>query len=80
VDSPESLNTSSALWYNTVVLGKSLDKTANEGSAWIDVRDLAQYHVRALQNEPAGGERIIVSACASPLQMLAMTNSALTDF
>lgn len=34
---------------------------STEGSGWVDVRDLAEAHVRALSKEEAGGERIIVS-------------------
>ena len=33
-----------------------------QGFCWIDVRDLGEAHVRALETEAAGGERIIVSA------------------
>ncbi|KAJ8508026.1 hypothetical protein ONZ45_g9660 [Pleurotus djamor] len=32
------------------------------GSCWIDVRDLAEGHVRALEIPEAGGERVIISA------------------
>ena len=32
------------------------------GGGWIDVRDLALAHSRALQREAASGERIIISA------------------
>ena len=31
-------------------------------AAWVDVRDIAMAHVIALEQEEAGGERIIVSA------------------
>lgn len=34
---------------------------STEGSGWVDVRDLAEAHVRALSREEAGGQRIIVS-------------------
>lgn len=34
------------------------------GSSWIDVRDLAEAHTRALEKAEAGGERIIV--CVEP--------------
>jgi hypothetical protein len=34
------------------------------GGCWVDVRDLALAHVRALQKEEAGGERIIITAGA----------------
>jgi hypothetical protein len=51
-----SLGTSAAEWYNTVVLGtKSDDVLATSGSSWVDVRDVALAHVRAIQKEEAGG-------------------------
>jgi nucleoside-diphosphate-sugar epimerase len=34
------------------------------GGCWIDIRDLALAHVRALKKEEAGGERIIITAGA----------------
>lgn len=42
--------------------GNSLESLANTGASWIDVRDLAERHVLALEKEEAGGERFIVSA------------------
>ena len=38
------------------------------GGGWIDVRDVAEAHVTALQKEEAANERIIVSAPAIPSQ------------
>jgi nucleoside-diphosphate-sugar epimerase len=35
-------------------------------SSWVDVRDLAGAHVRALRLEEAGSERIIISAGMCP--------------
>ena len=32
------------------------------GGSWVDVRDLAEAHVLALERESAGGQRIIASA------------------
>jgi len=58
---PEFLNTSLLVWYETVVLGKSLEESATGGSSWIDVRDLAEAHTKALEKEAASGERIIVA-------------------
>ena len=64
ISKPESLNTSMMDWYNTVLLEESGGQTAHQlvttGPPWIDVRDLAFAHVRALQVQEAGGERIIV--------------------
>ena len=61
IKSLESLNTSLLEWYNKVVLGQNLETAATQGSSWIDVRDLSIAHMKAIENEEAGGERIIVS-------------------
>ncbi|KAG2007013.1 D-lactaldehyde dehydrogenase [Coprinopsis cinerea AmutBmut pab1-1] len=65
ISSPTSLNASMALWWDVVAskdaptISKSLP--VSKGSSWVDVRDVAQAHVLALENEKAGGERIIVA-------------------
>ncbi|KAJ7737805.1 D-lactaldehyde dehydrogenase [Mycena maculata] len=60
VSSPDGLNTSAHIMYD------AFTKPAPAAGAglvpWVDVRDLALAHVRALQKEAAGAERIIVSA------------------
>lgn len=72
VDRPEQLNTSVKDWYNLVMKGiKSGDPTdirpftleelASLGNAWVDVRDLAEEHVAALEKPAAGGERILLA-------------------
>ncbi|PBK61525.1 D-lactaldehyde dehydrogenase [Armillaria solidipes] len=62
----DSLNESARVWYSIVAKadsgGKSPEFLATQGSAWIDVRDLAEGHVRALEIPAAGDERIIISA------------------
>jgi nucleoside-diphosphate-sugar epimerase len=60
VTTPSTLNFSSLEFYNTVIARTESMKKL--GNAWIDVRDLAEAHVRGLEREEAGGERIIVSA------------------
>ncbi|KAG9310433.1 hypothetical protein JVU11DRAFT_9573 [Chiua virens] len=67
VTTPASLNTSAAIFYNYVADGAKAnlagnDFLANTGTCWIDVRDLAEAHALALEQEAAGGERFIVSA------------------
>ncbi|KAK0460538.1 D-lactaldehyde dehydrogenase [Desarmillaria tabescens] len=62
-----ALNASAKLWYDNVVQenmgGLSPDAILTQpGHGWVDVRDLAEAHVRALEVEAAGGQRIIVSA------------------
>ncbi|KAH9855693.1 NAD-P-binding protein [Lenzites betulinus] len=62
-DTPESLNESAREWY-LMVVKREIDNEslANNGSSYVDVRDLALAHVLALKKQEAGGERIIVSA------------------
>ena len=48
-------------WYNKVILGQNLETAAIQGSSWIDARDLAIAHMKAIEKEEAGGERIIVA-------------------
>ncbi|KAJ7490816.1 D-lactaldehyde dehydrogenase [Mycena latifolia] len=57
--SPEALNTSSIWMYNTFTKPKG---PTLPSMSWVDVRDLALAHVRALQTEEAGGERFLISA------------------
>ena len=76
LSSPESLNTSLADWYKTVLVPAAPGATFTGVSSWIDVRDLAEAHKLALETVEAGGERLIISAgpykwqdwseCASP--------------
>jgi nucleoside-diphosphate-sugar epimerase len=47
------------MWYKAVIFGDQIDSS---GNCWIDVRDLAEKHVKALQSESAGGERMVVTA------------------
>ncbi|KAJ7479840.1 D-lactaldehyde dehydrogenase [Mycena latifolia] len=60
VASPEALNTSARMMYDAF----HKPGAAAGGGCWVDVRDLALAHVRALQREAAGGERIIIAAGA----------------
>ncbi|KAL0574028.1 hypothetical protein V5O48_001175 [Marasmius crinis-equi] len=65
---PDNLGTSAADFYKTVLTrepdaaGKTLEVLTAKQSNWIDVRDIAEAHARALLKEQAGGSRIIVSA------------------
>jgi len=62
-DAADSLNESLHDWYHTVCKSSKSNKTlSTAGSAWIDVRQIAEAHVLATQKEAAGGERIIISA------------------
>ncbi|KAH7884064.1 hypothetical protein F5I97DRAFT_1646596 [Phlebopus sp. FC_14] len=70
VTTPASLNTSAEMFYTYVAnsskaIADDEEKTnkllAETGTCWIDVRDLAEAHVLALEKQDAGGHRIIVS-------------------
>ncbi|KAJ7766216.1 D-lactaldehyde dehydrogenase [Mycena metata] len=60
IASVDALNTSAHMMYNAFTKPGG----AAGGGCWIDVRDLALAHVRALQKEEAGGERMIIAAGA----------------
>ncbi|KNZ74711.1 NADPH-dependent methylglyoxal reductase GRE2 [Termitomyces sp. J132] len=60
--SSDALNTSLRLWYDVVVVGGKTENFLKTGLAFIDVRDVAEANVLALEKEAAGGERIIISA------------------
>ncbi|KAK7472041.1 hypothetical protein VKT23_000152 [Stygiomarasmius scandens] len=66
ISNPSALGLSASHWYENIVTGSKvpIDGTGSNkaDSEWVDVRDLAEAHVRALQKQEAGGERIIVSA------------------
>ncbi|KAI0691864.1 NAD(P)-binding protein [Cytidiella melzeri] len=63
VPSVDKLNTSLAGVFNAVVKGglSEKDLTTPKGS-WVDVRDVAEAHVRSFQTEAAGGERITLTS------------------
>ena len=58
----QDMNESNVMFYDFIVGGK---KTPEEVAAWqlatVDVRDVADGHIRALEVPEAGGERIILS-------------------
>lgn len=70
VSSPADLPTSAKIWMLSI-LGKLAEPPVKEAAehGWIDVRDLGEAHVRCLEREEAGGERIL--ACAGTLLVLA---------
>ncbi|KAJ7270256.1 D-lactaldehyde dehydrogenase [Mycena rebaudengoi] len=59
----EDLGTSARDFFVSLTQPKAPDALLT-GGAWVDVRDLAQAHVLALQKPDAGGERIILTAGA----------------
>ncbi|KAF8877683.1 hypothetical protein BD779DRAFT_1237798 [Infundibulicybe gibba] len=70
LSSPTDLGVSVRDWWNNLFVPGIRDNEAlaTDGVAWVDVRDLAEGHVRALEREEAGGERIIISGGANTWQ------------
>ncbi|GAM43927.1 hypothetical protein TCE0_060r19139 [Talaromyces pinophilus] len=64
VESPENLKSSTKYFYDAIVRNEfvGLPPTRRPGHGYVDVRDVAAAHIKALQTPGAGGERIIVSA------------------
>ncbi|KAJ0417540.1 NAD(P)-binding protein [Aspergillus carlsbadensis] len=64
VKGPDALNSSSILFYNAVIKNNffGANPLTSPSHAWVDVRDVAAAHVKALETPSAAGERIIVSA------------------
>lgn len=62
LNSLESLNTSNQR-VRDMIQGKSKDKIAETGTyAWVDVRDLANAHVKAMEEPQAAGKRFFITA------------------
>lgn len=65
VNTPADIGGTQSIWYGTVIAAGEKDKDQlgeKNGYAWVDVRDVAEAHVRSLEKGEAGGERIIVSS------------------
>jgi nucleoside-diphosphate-sugar epimerase len=62
VNSVKALNESLSQLYNSIFDKTKTAQDLKGTSAWVDVRDLGEAHVRALRMAAAGGERIIVSS------------------
>ncbi|KAL1751805.1 hypothetical protein FB107DRAFT_221234 [Schizophyllum commune] len=66
VNKPEELNWSALEFYKTVASldmgGKPKEIILSRRACWVDVRDVAEGHVRVLETEAAGGKRFIISA------------------
>ncbi|KDQ17955.1 hypothetical protein BOTBODRAFT_29272 [Botryobasidium botryosum FD-172 SS1] len=62
VPSPAQLSVSPKMFYEAIRGQGYPQQRASFGINYVDVRDVAELHVRALTNEAAGGERFICSA------------------
>ena len=62
ISSPEQLNTSNHIFYESVLSGKKKPEELEAFQAeWVDVRDVSIAHVKAIEVESAGGNRFITS-------------------
>jgi len=62
VSSVSSLNATVAMFHNATSTAKPREQLLSQGGNFVDVRDVAAAHVRALEVEKAGGERFITAA------------------
>ncbi|CDZ96967.1 d-lactaldehyde dehydrogenase [Phaffia rhodozyma] len=76
VDKPESLNTSVANFYGILKGSKKEEDLPGPFGNWIDVREVALAHVKALTVPEAVGERFIISA--GPFCIQDLTESILS--
>jgi len=63
VEKLEDLNTSTLQWFKVLYENSKSDKDLVASvNSWVDVRDIAEAHVVALEKPGAGGERILFAA------------------
>ena len=63
VEKPEDLNTSSLELFKVLYENSKDEKQLTVSvNSWVDVRDVAEAHVVALEKPEAGGERILFAA------------------
>ena len=74
--SPSCLNTSMKIWYEKVFAEPPKPKEVlSDSYSYVDVRDCALGHVLAMENEAAGGERIITSAGTRRVNLILASDS-----
>ncbi|KAF6755242.1 D-lactaldehyde dehydrogenase [Ephemerocybe angulata] len=79
--SASDLPTTLKVWWDSVVEFSSKPSLLSIPNGWVDVRDIAEAHVRAMETEAAGGERIIVAEGTFFLnEWLAHANKAGAEF
>lgn len=59
--SPAELNTSNKLVWDVVSAGEKAPVPPTKGPVWVDVRDVAEAHVRALVDSALGGRRMLLA-------------------
>lgn len=57
----EAVNTSNAV-FKDIIMGKWKDEIPSNAFKWVDVRDVALAHVRAIEVPQAGGQRFLAAA------------------
>ncbi|TEB29173.1 NAD(P)-binding protein [Coprinellus micaceus] len=78
--SPAELTGTQKTWWDGVVGEGKTKETLSQGANWVDVRDVAEAQVRALEREDAGNERFLVVAESYVWQeWLDLSNSALAS-
>ncbi|KAL1740919.1 hypothetical protein HDZ31DRAFT_85154 [Schizophyllum fasciatum] len=81
LNAPSDLNFSALEWYKSITTpdmgGKPKEVVLCRRSCWVDVRDVAEAHVRALEVEAAGGKRFIINAGSLCMQEFLDTANAL---
>ena len=85
--SPENINLSVKFFWDHIVSGTKTREEMGTPSLWVDVRDLSEAHVLALEKDKAGNQRIFVNAgkfvwqdlrtCVAKLQYLRLTRTSL---
>ncbi|KAF6748857.1 D-lactaldehyde dehydrogenase [Ephemerocybe angulata] len=71
------------VWWDSVIERNSKPQALSLSipNGWVDVRDIAEAHVRAMETAEAGGERIIASAGTFFLnEWIDLANKALAEF
>ncbi|KAK5055124.1 hypothetical protein LTR84_012872 [Exophiala bonariae] len=59
--SPKGLNTSNQLVWDVVSAGEDAAMPPTKGPVWVDVRDVAEAHVKALSDPSLGGKRMLLA-------------------
>jgi len=76
VPSPDKLNTSVNNFLQVLKGAKTDEELAQSAGCWVDVRDVADAHVKAIQVEAASGRRFIASAGPFTMQDMLDTLSS----
>ncbi|TFK38827.1 D-lactaldehyde dehydrogenase [Crucibulum laeve] len=77
---PEALNGSIRYWYDYVYSSTEKYKdTLATATTWVDVRDIAEAYVTALEKQDAAGEKIVIAAGRASWQDWIDVSNAVSD-